>query len=126
MKQQADAVGGMVKDADEARRIAKATTRAVTEQSEVLATLASGAARQSQTVGTLAHATNEQATTTTQVAQAMRDVRVAVREINGALASQVKSATASAADVSLVARELASLRRAIASDEPESAPEPSA
>jgi hypothetical protein len=60
----------------------------------------------------LAGATSEQATSTEEISHSMRHVRSRTREIATALGAQAKSATASAIDVEVVAREIVALRLA--------------
>ena len=108
--EQAQSVQALVKDADEVRRIAKQTARAVGEQSDALAGLAQAATRQMQGVQALASSTAEHAGATEQVAVAMRDIRTRTRDVAGALANQAKAAAATTDDVAFVVREIAALR----------------
>jgi methyl-accepting chemotaxis protein len=108
------AVTSLVTDADEVRRIAKQTARAVGEQAEALAGLAAGASKQTMAFQGFVLTTAEQATTTAQVTQSMRVIRGRAREITTALADQAASAAIGVTDIATVAREVASLRASTA------------
>lgn len=62
----------------------------------------------------VARATGEQVAATTGVMQSMRDIRGRSREITTALGAQARSAVATATDVAVVTREIASMREATA------------
>ena len=69
-------------------------------------------AKQTTLLQTVARATGEQASATEQVATSMRAMRTRTREIATAVAERVKAATTSAGDITLIAHEIAAVRRA--------------
>jgi methyl-accepting chemotaxis protein len=110
--EQTQALVSLTGESEEVRRIAKQTARAVGEQADALASLATTSARQTSTVQTIARATAEQTTSTEQVAAAMREVRVRTREIATTFSDQVKATSGTASDIALIAQEIGIVRRA--------------
>ena len=69
-------------------------------------------AKQTVSMQALAGATSEQATSTEEISHSMRHVRSRTREIASALGAQAKSATNTALDVAVVAREIVAVLQA--------------
>ena len=94
------------------RRIARQTARAVSEQSDVLSTLAVAAGKQNAGVAAMARVSADQAVASEQISKAVVDMRVNAREIVTAVAQQAKTSLGVATDVGAVAARIGKVRLA--------------
>ena len=109
--EQGKATTSLVRGADEVRRIAKQTARAMAEQADAVSSCATNAARQSASLESVARATAEQSTSSAKVAQSVVDARGRVKEIAAGAAQQAKGAQLITSDAGEVAAQAVKLRR---------------
>ena len=110
--EQSNAAASLVRSADEVRRIARQTARALEEQTDAIGTANAGVLKQTSMAASVARATAEQAATTSEIARATSDMRQRIREAVAATTSQSKRAATVAADANEVAAKIAQIAKA--------------
>jgi methyl-accepting chemotaxis protein len=105
-------VAALIKESSDVRTLTKQTAKAVAEQGDAVAALASTATRQTEALQTVARSIGEQRKASEQLVEAVTDVRSRSRELHKAIAQQVEVAGTVAGDLGSVVVEMSEIRQA--------------
>jgi methyl-accepting chemotaxis protein len=110
--EQSKAAASIAQGAEDVRRIARQTARALEEQNQTVILLADTATKQTSSIGTLRKGNNEQSIASEQIAEAVNDMRTRIREAVSASTLQAKGVAIFGREMESLSAQIGSLRRA--------------